>query len=279
MSLALLLGAAGAGLIVALAFWLYRTRCELQRLHHHFESAATQLQNLQASFSRFAPDEVIERVIANGVSSQGEKKEVTVLFADLVGFTALSERVEPAVLVRILNGYFETMSQAITENRGHVSTFIGDGILALFGALQPNPWQADDAVRAALAMRAALAAYNRELAREGLPTLRIGIGLHRGEGVAGLVGSRDLMEFAFVGRTVNVAARVEELTRQYPTDIIVTERLRETLDASFRTTPLPPTPVKGVAQPLRIHAVEAQEQGTEASQAALHERGPHRRLA
>ncbi len=261
MSLTHLLEAAGIGLIVVLVVWLQRTRREVGRLHRHLESAATQLQNLQVSFSRFAPDEVIERVIANGVSSQGEKKEVTVLFADLVGFTALSERVEPTVLVRILNGYFEHMSQAITDNRGHVSTFIGDGILALFGALQPNPWQADDAVRAALAMRAALAAYNRELAAEQLPTLRIGIGLHRGEGVAGLVGSRDLMEFAFVGRTVNVAARVQELTRQYPTDIIVTERLRRTLDSSFRTTPLPPTPVKGVAQPLRIHAVVAQDQG------------------
>src|SRR5437764_835763 len=99
---------------VALAFWLYRTRRAVERLHRHVESAVTQLQNLQAAFSRFAPDEVIERVIANGVSSQGEKKEVTVLFADLVGFTALSERVEPVVLVRILNGYFEAMSQAIT---------------------------------------------------------------------------------------------------------------------------------------------------------------------
>jgi class 3 adenylate cyclase len=267
MNLPPLVVATAAGLIVALAVWLYRAHHELRRLHRHLESAATQLQHLQASFSRFAPDEVIERVIANGVSSQGEKKVVTVLFADLVGFTALSERVEPAVLVRILNGYFETMSRAITENRGHVSTFIGDGILALFGALQPNPWQADDAVRAALAMRAALAAYNQELAAEGLPTLRIGMGVHRGEGVAGLVGSRDLMEFAFVGRTVNVAARIQELTRQYPADIIVTERLRETLDASFRTTPLPPTPVKGVAQPLRIHAVAGQEPGPESSQA------------
>jgi adenylate cyclase len=258
MSLPALLLAAAAALIGALALWLYRTRAELKRMHRHLESAATQLQNLQISFSRFAPDEVIERVIAGGVNSHGEKKEVTVLFADLVGFTALSESVEPAVLVRILNGYFESMSRAITDNRGHVSTFIGDGILALFGALQPNPWQADDAVRAALAMRAALADYNRELAREGLPALRIGIGLHRGEGVAGLVGSRDLMEFAFVGRTVNVAARVQDLTRQYPADIIVTETLLATLGASFRTAPLPATPVKGVASPLRIHSVEMQ---------------------
>ena len=257
MSPLLLLALVFAAVVVALVVILYRRQQEVHRLRRHLESATAQLQNLQLSFSRFAPDEVIERVIAGGVSSHGEKKEVTVLFADLVGFTALSERVEPSVLVRILNGYFENMSRAISDNRGRVSTFIGDGILALFGAHQPNPWQADDAVRAALAMRAALAAYNEELRQEGFPTLRIGIGLHRGEGVAGLVGSRELMEFAFVGRTVNIAARVQELTRQYPTDIIITETLLATLGASFRTQPLPDTSVKGVADPVRIHAVEA----------------------
>ena len=140
------------------------------------------------------------------------------------------------VLVRIVNGYFQRMSDAITDHRGHVSTFIGDGVLALFGALAPNPWQANDAVHAALAMRAALADYNRELAAEGLPRLAIGVGLQRGTGVAGLVGSSDLMEFAFVGRTVNVAARVQELTRQYDTDIILTEHVRKQLDPRFTTS-------------------------------------------
>jgi len=246
--------AAGTALAV-LAALLYRARREIARLHRHLESASAQLQNLQLAFRRFAPDEVVERVLAEGVASRGERKEVTVLFADLVGFTALSESVEPTVLVHVLNGYFESMSRAITDNRGHVATFLGDGILALFGAHQPNPWQADDAVRAALAMKQALAAYNLELAAKGLPSLRIGIGLHRGDGVAGLVGSRDLMQFTFVGRTVNVAARVQELTRQFDADIILTERLRATLDPSVRTTPLPPAQVKGVAEPLQLHAL------------------------
>ena len=82
---------------------------------------------------------------------------VTVLFADLVGSTAMSDRLEPAVLARVLNGYFQRMSDAIHEHRGHVAHFLGDGIVAYFGALQPNPWQCNDAVRAALAMRAASA--------------------------------------------------------------------------------------------------------------------------
>jgi len=250
------LAVGAALLVVGLAAALWRSREQAARLRRQLERSASQLQNLQMAFSRFAPDEVIERVIANGVSRSGEKKEATVLFADLVGFTALGESVEPPVLVRILNGYFERMSRAISEHRGHVSTFIGDGILAFFGALSPNPWQADDAVRAALAMREAMADYNRQLATEGLPTLSVGIGLHRGTGVAGLVGSHDLMEFAFVGRTVNVAARVQDLTRQYDSDILVTEGLRATLDSGFQLRVLPPTQVKGIATPVAIYAVE-----------------------
>ncbi len=252
----MLAGALASALIAALAILAWRSRSENARLRRRLDETAGDLENLQRAFSRFAPDEVIERVIADGVTTRGERKEVTVLFADLVGFTALAESVEPAVLVRIVNGYFQRMSDAITDHRGHVSTFIGDGVLALFGALAPNPWQANDAVHAALAMRAALADYNRELAAEGLPHLAIGVGLQRGMGVAGLVGSSDLMEFAFVGRTVNVAARVQELTRQYDTDIILTEHVRKQLDPRFTLHDLPPTQVKGVEKPLEIWGVD-----------------------
>jgi len=253
---AAVLAAALAAACAGLGAWLWRSRRQVARLRFQLERAAASLETLQLAFSRFAPDEVVERVIAGGVSEVGEKKEVTVLFADLVGFTALSEAVEPTTLVGMLNGYFERMSAAITRHRGHVSTFIGDGILALFGALAPNPWQGNDAVHAALAMRAEMEAYNVELAKRGLPRLSVGIGLHRGRGIAGLVGSRELKEFAFVGRTVNVAARVQDLTRQLPADVIVTESLRATLDPRFRLQAFPPTPVKGLARPVSIYGVE-----------------------
>ncbi len=250
----ILVGLGAVPIVLGLLVW--RGQREAGRLRHRLEIAAANLQNLQLSFSRFAPDEVIEKVIADGVSSRGEKKDVTVLFADLVGFTALSERVEPTVLVRILNGYFERMSRAISDHRGYVSTFIGDGILAFFGALAPNPWQADDSVHAALAMRAELEAYNRELTDEKLPTLSIGVGLQRGTGVVGLVGSKDLMEFAFVGRAVNVAARVQDLTRQLPANIIVTETVRQAIDPRFVVRELPPAELKGVRVTIAIFSVE-----------------------
>ncbi len=243
-------------LVVGLVSWLWRSRREVGQLQDRIELSAGDLERLQTSFSRFAPEEIVERIIADGVSTQGERKEVTALFADLVGYTALSESIEPTVQVRILNGYFERMSRAITEHRGHVSTFIGDGILALFGALRPNPWQGNDAVHAALAMRRELAEYNRELAKEGLPTLSIGVGLHRGIGVTGLVGSRDLMQFAFVGRVVNLASRVQDLTRQYGVDILLTSAVQQNLNARVGLRQLPPTEVRGVADPVVIFAVE-----------------------
>lgn len=247
---------AGTAALTALAFGLVRARREVRRLRSRLESAGRDLQRLQQSFSAFAPEELVERIIASGIPTHGERKEVTALFADLVGFTALTERIEPSGLVEILNGYFERMSEAITEHRGHISTFIGDGILAFFGALESNPWQSDDAAHAALAMQRALESYNRELEAKGMPRLRIGVGLHRGVGVAGLVGSRELKEFTVVGRTVTIAARVQGLTREQPGDVLLTEDVRRHLDPRFVLRPLSPTPLRGVATPVPVYALD-----------------------
>jgi adenylate cyclase len=221
-------------------------------------SATTELERLEHAFARFAPMELVERVIATGVPTSGERVEVSVLFADLVGFTPLSESVDPSTLVRILNGYFERMSRAITAHQGHISTLIGDGILALFGALEANPWHTNDAARAALAMRTELAAYNDELAAEGLPKLALGIGLHRGTGIAGLVGSHELMQFTVVGTVVSVAARVQGLTREHGVDILVTGAVRRALDPRFALRALPPRALKGISEPVDTFALGAE---------------------
>lgn len=252
MSGSLLLALVVAGLVCTV---MWRAWSETHRLRGRLERSTEELEQLQQSFRRFAPGEVIEGMI-QGAPRAPEKREVTVLFADLVGFTSLSEQLEPALLVRVLNGYFDRMSAAITDHRGHVSKFIGDGILALFGALQPNPWQADDAVRAALAMRTALTDYNTTLASEGLPHLATGIGIERGSVIAGLIGTRDLMEFTVVGQTVNVAARVQTATRDHEVDILVTENVRTALDGQIVLRALPPALLKGVTAPVAIWAVE-----------------------
>jgi len=263
--MSLLAWVALAGVLVAaisLAM-MWRARSESVRLRRRIEDAVMELQNLQLAFSRFAPEALVEEIIATGLPTSGERKEVTVLFADLVGYTPLAERVEPSQLVEILNGCFERLSGAITEHRGHVGTFIGDGILAFFGMLEPNPWQADDAVRAALAMRAALADYNRELEAKGLPTLAVGVGLHRGSGVAALVGSRERKEFTLVGRTINVAARVQGWTRQEQADLLLTEEVKAGLDPRFVLKEVPAAELKGIEGPVRLWAIEGvQAEGT-----------------
>jgi len=233
----------------------WRSWREAHRLRERMERASEELEQLQQSFRRFAPGEVIEALI-QGVRPPPERREVTVLVADLVGFTALSERLDPAALVQVLNGYLDRMSRTITEHRGHVSKFLGDGILALFGALTPNPWHADDAVRAALAMRESMARYNRELEAAGFPTLAIGIGIERGPVIAGVIGTRELEEYTVIGRTVNVAARVQAATREHAVDILVTDNVRAMLDGQIALRPLPPASLKGVSDRVAIWAVE-----------------------
>lgn len=255
-------GALIAALSVALALLallLWRERRQGAALHRQLDAAAEELQRLQNACARLAPAGVVDRLFADGLHAgaelPAERKVVTALFSDLVGYTAMSERLEPAVLARVVNGYFQRMSDAIHDHGGHVSTFLGDGILAYFGALRPNPWQCSDAVRAALAMREAMRSYNVELAREGLAPLALGIGIHRGPGLAGMVGSRERMEYGFVGRTVNLASRVQSLTRTHGVDILVTEAVRSELDPGFVLAAMPAEAVKGIAEPVATWAV------------------------
>lgn len=258
MTTAVLMIALGV-LLAIVAGALHGQRQLNERLRAQLGAAEADLEHLQEACSRLAPAGVVQRLVADRATSESvpdaERKVVTALFADLVGYTALSERLEPAILARVLNGYFQRVSDAIREHRGHVSTFLGDGILAYFGALQPNPWQCNDAVCAALAIREAIREYNAELAREELPPLAVGIGIHRGPGLAGLIGSRERKEYGFVGRTVNLAARVQALTRTHRVDILVTEALRTELDTRFLLDAMPPEPVKGIAESVVTYAV------------------------
>jgi class 3 adenylate cyclase len=249
--------------VAALAGALVRLRRRAAALEVRLEAASQNLESLQRAFTRFAPAEVVEEIIAQGVSTHSEKKEITVLFADLKGFTTVGERLDPAQLVQLLNGWLEGMSRAIDAHRGHVAKFIGDGILALFGALESNPWQTNDAVHAALGMRAALADYNVTLAGNGVPPLAMGIGIHRGTVVAGVIGSAELMEYGVIGSTVNVASRVERLTRTHGVDVLVTDAVRDALDRRFRLRAMPAAEVRGLPGALPTFAVDGFDEAPE----------------
>ncbi|MGE0434279.1 MAG: adenylate/guanylate cyclase domain-containing protein [Planctomycetota bacterium] len=241
----------------ALVLVVLAMRRRLMRVDRALDRMTMQLEHLQGAFHRFVPQDVVEDIIHRGVATRGERREVTVLFADLVGFTALSERVEPETVVRVLNGYFQTVTRAIASHNGFVSKFMGDGLMAIFGAPEPNPWQAMDGVHAALAMRDALRRYNLELSAAGHPELAISVGLHRGEVIAGVIGSAELVEYTVIGDTVNTAARIESLTRRHACDILISESVREKLDARFRVEERPPTEVKGKQEAVATWAVVA----------------------
>jgi class 3 adenylate cyclase len=255
VTIALLLAVSIVAVALGLALRASRTRA--RELERRVEQSARELERVQRSFAHFAPASVVDDIVAGGAGAP-EKREVTVMFADLKGFTAMSDGLDPAALVRVLNGYFAAMSRAISAHRGHVSKFMGDGIMALFGAPDPNPWQTADAVEAALAMRAALVTYNTQLRGSGLPQLAFGVGVHRGVAVAGVIGSEQLVEFTVIGDTVNVASRIETMTRTHGVDILVTGDVKRHLGDRFRLRAMPPTPVKGKPEPITTWAVEGE---------------------
>ena len=243
--------------IISLVVWLIRRarrrRNDLERL---LDRANEKLEQLQMRFNWFAPPDVVEHLSTPGGVIQPSRRMVTVLFADLIGFTTLCDRLDPSEVAPLLNGYFEHMSQAIRRHHGRITELIGDGLLALFGALESNPWQAQDAVRAALDMRKSLAEYNRELRAQGKPELKFGMGIHHGEVLTAVIGNRELSKFSVVGDTINVASRVERLTREHGVDLLITEQVRHSLNDQFRLKAMPPMVVKGKTEPIPTYWVE-----------------------
>jgi class 3 adenylate cyclase len=225
----------------------------LENLHDH---AKNKLENLQVNFGHFVPEEVVEQLTDAEGHYQPSMRSVTVLFADLKGFTQMCDQLNPPEVVEILNGYFRIMSKAISENHGRVTELIGDGLLALFGALGNNPWHIQDAVNGALAMRAALERYNMELREKSLPELSFGIGIHQGEVLAGVMGNFELSKFAVVGDTINVASRVEALTRKFGVDLLITDTVRNQLDNRYSLKKMEPVIVKGKSDPITTYFVE-----------------------
>jgi class 3 adenylate cyclase/CHASE2 domain-containing sensor protein len=190
---------------------------------------------------------ILNEILAGRIDPglEGERAFLCVLFSDVRGFTTLSEGREPEAIIGVLNRYFDRMAPQIHAFGGSVDSYMGDGIMAHFGhpAGAANPCQA--AFEASQAMLAALKAFNRELAAEGHPELRIGIGLHAGDAVVGYIGSRERHEYTAIGDTVNVASRVEGLSKEAGHPLVVTEAVAERLDGGAALVPLGPRLIKG----------------------------------
>jgi len=241
---------------IVLALLLIRQKVKQRKLEKLLSHTNDRLEQLQVHFGRFAPQDVIEHLTGADGEYAPDMRSVTVLFADIKGFTKMCDKMDPPVVVSILNGYFQSMSDALSAHHGEVTEMMGDGLLALFGALNTNPWQVQDAVMGALAMRKSLAVYNEKLRSESLPELSFGIGIHQGEVLAGIMGNFELSKFGVVGDTINVASRVETLTRVHDVDLLITEEVREKLDDRFIVRRMPAMQVKGKEEPIVTYLVE-----------------------
>ena len=153
----------------------------------------------------------------------GETREVTVLFCDIRGFTAMSEKMEATTVVQVLNKYFTALGECIANHHGIINKYIGDAIMAIFGAPLESKNSALDAINAAIDMRAAVLKVNSDFKKQNLPEIKFGTGIHSGPVFAGTIGAENRMEYTVIGDTVNTASRLEALCKTYATDLLISE--------------------------------------------------------
>ena len=202
-------------------------------ISHYITDTYTRLRHRERLL-RYLPEKLVSAVETGEVDIEpgGERREVTILMADIRNFTTLCERNEPEVVTRILNRYFSAMSNPIFKHDGMIDKFIGDAIMAVFGAPQAGMNSAQGAINAAKGMLEELIALNKQFAEQGLPQLEIGIGIHSGEAIAGNVGSLSCMDYTVIGDTVNVAARIESKTKELGQVLLVSEDTAEKSEMS-----------------------------------------------
>lgn len=188
-------------------------------------------------------------------ASQGQEREIAVLFADIRGFTALSEKKLPYDVVFILNRYFRSMGEAIESSGGHVDKFIGDGIMALFGTDRPAGAACSDALAAARAMAAGLEDLNRVLAHDLPEPLRIGIGIHAGPAIVGEMGYGAAVSLTAIGDTVNTASRLETMTKEFSAQLVVSAHVATLAGVDLSGLPVREVAVRGREAALLVHVV------------------------
>jgi adenylate cyclase len=209
-------------------------------------------------FGRYVSRDVFDRLIEDPslASLGGERRDMSVLFSDIRGFTSVSEHGDPEAIVAQLNEYFGRMVDVVFANGGTVDKFVGDMVMALFGAPVADPAHADRAVATAVEMVRELHALNAKWAAEGRAALDIGIGVNSGDMIAGNIGSDRIMSYTVIGDAVNLGARLESLNKEYGTRIIISAATRDRLTRPFDLRPLGDVVVKGRSAAVAIFAID-----------------------
>ena len=202
-------------------------------------------------FSRFVNPHVVKQLVERGgIEGAGQTREVTLLFSDIRGFTSLSETRKPAEVVALLNRYFSLQVDVVFRHEGSLDKFIGDCIMALWGAPLDDREHARHAVACALDMADTLAAFKRELGATS--DFDVGIGIHSGPAVVGLIGSDKRREYTAIGDSVNLASRIEGLTKEAKRRILVSKDTVERCAGDFDFVSCGTFPVKGRVQPVEL---------------------------
>src|SRR5438105_10914040 len=214
----------------------------------------------RANYGRFLPEYVVKQILENPNSFKlgGVNQTITVLFADIRGFTRLSEHAAPEKVVQLLNKYFSAMTDIIFAHGGTLDKYLGDGLMALFGAPTVTPKDAGHAMSAAVAMQRRMLSINDELRAEGFPEIGIGIGLHTGEVIVGYIGSERRSEYTAIGDAVNTSSRLESNAKAG--EILVSEVTAQAARSRYQLAPRDPITVKNREQPVPLFEVEWQHQ-------------------
>ena len=208
-------------------------------------------------FGRYVSKDVYDELIAHPDRAElgGKRREMTVLFSDIRGFTTITESGQPEELVAQLNEYFSRMVEIVFRHHGTVDKFVGDMVMALFGAPLDDPAHAENAARAAVDMVRELGELNMKWAAEGRAQLDLGIGLNSGDMIAGNIGSSSIMSYTVIGDNVNLGARLESLNKDYKTRIIISDATRGRLTGTYDIRPLGDVTVKGKTRPVAIFEI------------------------
>ena len=213
----------------------------------------------RANYSRFLPEYVVKQMLENPESFKlgGVSQTITILFADIRGFTRISEHAPPEKIVSLLNRYFSAMTDIIFAHGGTLDKYLGDGLMALFGAPTATPDDASNALNAAVAMQRRLLGINRELRDEGFQEIGVGMGLHTGEVVVGYIGSDRRSEYTAIGDAVNTSSRLESNARGG--EILISDATAQAAHSRYKLLPRDPIMVKNREQPVRLWEVDWQK--------------------
>lgn len=213
----------------------------------------------RANYSRFLPEYVVKQMLENPESFKlgGVNQTITILFADIRGFTRISEHAPPEKIVSLLNRYFSAMTDIIFAHGGTLDKYLGDGLMALFGAPTTTPEDASNALNAAVAMQRRLLGINAELVKDGLPEVGVGMGLHTGEVTVGYIGSERRSEYTAIGDSVNTASRLESNSKGG--EILITDATAKAARSRYKLKPREPIMVKGREQPVVLWEVDWQK--------------------